>query len=209
MSPTNPNDSPARVKRPPRTEICQIKWSVVQAKVFGSSSYHFWAEGLGPHGFYNAGSSAPFQAVIGKTKTSPNAYYQEFIKSTDSAVKAFNELAEKLWSDGWQPTAFGARFWHDVKYRRPVSRSRRPAASAAVRPAPATKSPAAPTPSVSPPSPRDAAAPRPAGRPVVPRKAGWYADPTHRYPRRYWNGTEWTVDVMTARGEKNRDSINP
>jgi hypothetical protein len=31
-----------------------------------------------------------------------------------------------------------------------------------------------------------------------PANAGWYADPWHRYPQRYWNGTAWTENVRTG-----------
>jgi hypothetical protein len=32
------------------------------------------------------------------------------------------------------------------------------------------------------------------GTPITP--AGWYPDPTQRFEQRYWNGSQWTADVV-------------
>jgi hypothetical protein len=36
--------------------------------------------------------------------------------------------------------------------------------------------------------------------------AGWYVDPLHRHERRYWDGDEWTADVVDS-GEEGFDPL--
>ncbi len=68
-----------RPRPPARFEIAQVRWSVVEKKAFSGNLYQFWAEAIGPKGLYRAGTSTAFSGILGRTRTSPNAYYQEYM----------------------------------------------------------------------------------------------------------------------------------
>ncbi len=79
-----------------------------------------------------------------------------------------------LWDAGWQPTGFG-KYWHEVKFRRPVRKSREEGAAASAG----------------------------AGASSLP-EADWYPDPTRRFEHRYWDGVKWTQHVST-KGKTSED----
>ncbi|MFN8052868.1 MAG: hypothetical protein U0Q22_15590 [Acidimicrobiales bacterium] len=39
--------------------------------------------------------------------------------------------------------------------------------------------------------------------------AAWAADPSGRYPRRYWDGTAWTAQIVSTDGHSGEDPAGP
>jgi hypothetical protein len=114
----------------PRSEICIVSWAWTHQRAQDRRTrkdypYEIWfvANAIGPDGLYEAAASdVTFYAGM-------NSYYQSGdyrprfdhqIPKTEFSVASFNDLVQKLWADGWEPSSGGGKnsLWYEYRFRR-------------------------------------------------------------------------------------------
>jgi hypothetical protein len=127
---------PGQVKKKggrPRSEICFVIWfwrnqTDQQRRIRKDYPYEIWfaARALGPDGLYIAAQGdLAFNASSNNYYHSGNynARFASILPWNDDSVDCFNDLVQKLWADGWEPSSGGGKgsLWYEYRFRRPVA----------------------------------------------------------------------------------------
>lgn len=118
----------------PRSEICFVSWAwrnqtAQDRRTRKDFPYEIWfvASALGPNGLYQAAASDQiFYASM-------NSYYHSgtynpryggaVLPRDEFSAASLNDLVEKLWADGWEPSSGGGKnsLWYEYRFRRTVA----------------------------------------------------------------------------------------
>jgi hypothetical protein len=117
----------------PRSEICFVIWYSMdqtsqERRIRKQYPYeiYFAARALGPNGLYAAAQS---DITFNSSSTSYyhsgryNARFDSTLPWNDDSVASLNDLVQKLWADGWEPSSGGGKgaLWYEYRFRRPVA----------------------------------------------------------------------------------------